>query len=307
MKDELRAYDDRDYLRYCIKSICEKELRTLSGIIQGICFDNVVNEKEVAELKTWVESNSLWLQKKPFDVLLFHINEIIEDGKVDEDEIQDLLWLANKLQTWSGEAGDLVKEALQSLAGIFHGVLADREVTDDEINTLQGWIYDHDFLKGSYPYDEVESLVVAILRDKKITDDERKLLTAFMGEFIDFSKSENLSKERWLELRKKYTVAGICSTDPDIEFEGKLFCFTGESEWCSRSKIKQKIESAGGIFKNSVVKDTDFLVVGGKGNICWAFLKYGRKIEQAIEMRKKGGKIVIVHENDFWDAIEDQS
>ena len=60
---------------------------------------------------------------------------------------------------------------------------------------------------------------------------------------------------------------------------------------------------AGGIFKDSVVKNTDFLIVGDEGNPCWAFSCYGRKVEKAIELRKSGSKIQIVHENDFWDCV----
>jgi len=33
--------------------------------------------------------------------------------------------------------------------------------------------------------------------------------------------------------------------------------------------------------------------------------RYGRKVEKAIQLRKEGHKIILVHENDFWDAIED--
>ncbi len=49
------------------------------------------------------------------------------------------------------------------------------------------------------------------------------------------------------------------------------------------------------------------LVVGGDGNPCCSYACYGRKVEKAIELRKTGAEIVIVHEFDLHDAIEDES
>lgn len=60
-------------------------------------------------------------------------------------------------------------------------------------------------------------------------------------------------------------------------------------------------------FFNRITKPNaaDFLVVGADGNPCWAFACYGRKVEMAIDYRKQGCKLLIVHENDFWDAARD--
>ncbi len=51
----------------------------------------------------------------------------------------------------------------------------------------------------------------------------------------------------------------------------------------------------------------NYLVIGAEGNPCWAFACYGRKVEKAVELRKKGIRVVLVHENDFHDAVLDAS
>jgi NAD-dependent DNA ligase len=88
----------------------------------------------------------------------------------------------------------------------------------------------------------------------------------------------------------------------DVAFEGKLFCFTGTSSKGQRKDIAKKIASLGGKYHDTLVRETDYLVVGDKNNPCWVFSCYGRKIEQAIENRKNGLPIQIVKEVDFWDA-----
>ena len=57
--------------------------------------------------------------------------------------------------------------------------------------------------------------------------------------------------------------------------------------------------------KNSVTNGLDYLVYGAAGNQCWAYSYYGRKVEKVIEMRKSGYKTLMVHENYFGDAYED--
>ena len=49
------------------------------------------------------------------------------------------------------------------------------------------------------------------------------------------------------DLRKKYSVDGICSASPKIEIEGKIFCFTGSSEKASRKEIAANIQKHGGV------------------------------------------------------------
>ena len=52
-------------------------------------------------------------------------------------------------------------------------------------------------------------------------------------------------------------------------------------------------------------KRVDYLVIGADGNPCWAFACYGRKVEKAVELRKSGVRIMIIHESDFHDAVLD--
>ena len=65
------------------------------------------------------------------------------------------------------------------------------------------------------------------------------------------------------------------------------------------------VADVGGLSRSSVTAKTDYLIVGNAGNPCWAYACYGRKIEEAVQLRKQGAKVIIVNETDFWDALED--
>ena len=183
--------------------------------------------------------------------------------------------------------------------------MADGELSDKEISKLKAWMEANDFLAGTYPFDEINSLLCAVLADKVITKEERERLMAFFGNIIDFTSSFNLVEKDFNELKKKYSISGICAMCPEITFEEKIFCFTGESYRSTRAKMNDIVKELGGQVRSGVSVKTNYLIVGNAGNQCWAYSCYGRKIEDAMQLRKDGGNVIIVNETDFWDAVDD--
>lgn len=279
-----------------------KAINTLRGIVAGIsCADGISND-EIEELVHWCSIHSHLRNRHPFSELLPVIEQSMQDGFVDEDEQRDILWLCGNFID-EGKYYDINTSSVQFLCGMIHGMMADKTLTDGEIQTLQFWMKSNDFLKGTYPFDELHSIIQTILDDGCISEDERNTTLAFMSNFVEFKDSYHLTETDFEDLREKYSVGGVCARDPQITFKDKVFCFTGESYRATRSEMKDEVEKLGGIFKTSVTKKTDFLIVGNAGNPCWAYSCYGRKIEDAMSLRKEGIGIQIVNEVDFWDAV----
>lgn len=281
-----------------------KAVNTLRGLVAGIRSDIKVENSEITELVNWCTLHASLRNRHPFSEILPVVESACADGIITEDESKDILWLCNNFVD-SNSYYDEITSSIQFLSGMIHGIMADGELGDQEIATLKAWVDTNDFLSGTYPFDEIDSLLHAVFRDKKITTEEREELMAFFGNIIDFTSSYNLSERDFTDLRKKYSIAGVCAFCPEIEFEGKLFCFTGESYRAERLEMAQIVERLGGHPRAGVSSRTDYLVVGNAGNPCWAYACYGRKIEEAIELRKAGAHVMIVNETDFWDAAED--
>lgn len=294
-----------DYRVFTSKAELHKSINALIGIIQGIRFDNIANEHEIAELIHWCNLHRRFEKRAPFNEIIPLIDQALLDNKLEQEEIEDILWLCNNIVNDSGfnRYYDLITSSIQQLQGILHGILADNVLNEAEIEQLCSWIDDHDFLKGTYPFDEIHSLLVSVKQDGIISDDEKNLLKAFFANFVDTRASYNVHEFEVKALQSQYSISGICAVCPEIIFENKVFSFTGASTRATRSEIAKIIQSMGGIFNNNVTKNTNYLIVGGDGNPCWAFACYGRKVEKAIELRKKGLPIIIVHENDFWDEV----
>lgn len=294
----------REYRAFTKPAELHKAINTLRGIVAGISCNDGISTDEIQELVHWCSLHEHLRDRHPFSELLPAIERSIQDGTIDEEEQRDLLWLCNNFVN-STVFYDATTSSIQFLTGLIHGIMSDRQLGDGEIQTLRFWLDTNDFLQGTYPFDELSSMVHTIMEDKIITEDERNRLLAFMSNLVEFKDSYNLVESDFAELRNKYSISGICAYCPEIEIKGKLFCFTGESYRSTRSEIKEEIERLGGTFRTSVSKHTDFLVVGNAGNPCWAYSCYGRKIEEAMALRKSGAKLQIVNETDFWDAVWD--
>ena len=297
---------DRDYRQFTKPAELHKAINTLRGLVAGINSDMKVGSEEVTELVHWCEIHANLRDRHPFSEILPVVDQALEDGVVTEDEARDILWLCNNFVDNSAYY-DMVTSSIQFLNGMLHGLLADGKLSDHEIMTLKSWIDANDFLAGTYPFDEINSLLYVILEDKIITEQERETLMALFSDVIDFTSSYNLSEKEFARLREKYSISGICAVCPEISFEGKIFCFTGESYRAKRAEIAETVANLGGIARTSVSAKTDYLIVGNAGNPCWAYACYGRKIEEAVNLRKQGAGIVIVNETDFWDAVDDVS
>lgn len=299
--------DHTSYRHFTKRQRVDKAVQVFHGMVRGITIDSELNAEEVAELLNWTTEYTDLLGRAPFNELKQKLDEILADGQIDPEEQEDLLWVCRNLSPES-EYYDDVTHDIQQLHGIMHGIMADGCVTLDEAKGLKEWIAEHADLKGTYPYDELDSLLTTILKDKQIDDQEQQVLRSFFEDFIEYSFAKKVRTEGQrlkAGLAKTFTLPGICSMCPEIAFDGRVFTFTGTSTKATRKQIVDQITELGAGFSPNVTPETHYLVVGAGGNPCWAFSCYGRKVEKAVDSRKSGNPILIVHESDFWDAVAD--
>nr|WP_317632953.1 BRCT domain-containing protein [uncultured Flavobacterium sp.] len=284
------------------KSQADKAINSLKGILLGINLDKVVNSDEIHELKNWVKKHHELVLRNPFREFMLIIDSIAEEDLGLTETIEDLFWLCQKYEG-DNYYYNAVTTDLQTLQGLCHGILADGEITDKEIFDLDKWLDDNEHLNTYYPYDEIRSLVLSIVSDGKITEDERLVLKAYFSQFVNLANNDIQQKIK--DDTKEVNISGLCTSEPIVNFDGKTFCITGVLKNETKESLNQKITNLGGLTTDSVTKKTDYLIVADNGNPAWAFSCYGRKVEKAVNMRKDGHVITLIHEFDLYDAIED--
>ncbi|MGD9722929.1 MAG: BRCT domain-containing protein [Pirellulales bacterium] len=284
------------YFRYTGPARLDKAIHTLAGMLDGITADGKVTADEVRVLSGWVYQHQEFIHRHPFSEIIPVLWKALEDRQLKKHEQDDLVWLCQRLSAEQGYY-DAVTADMQELHGIMAGVSFDGEITALELRSLQNWMSDREHLRTLWPYDELDALIISVLADGKIDPAEHRELLAFFTDFAKTTGHESIC----LKANSLTTVRGVCAADPQIDFVDRLFCFTGKSQRATRVEIAELVAEKGGTFKDDVVLDTDFLIVGADGNPCWAYACYGRKIEKAIELRKSGRPLMLVHELDFWD------
>lgn len=286
------------------KSQADKAINSLKGILQGINLDNVVNVNEINELKNWAQKHRELVFRNPFREFMTIIDNITVEELSLTETIEDLYWLCQKYES-DNYYYNAVTADLQTLQGLCHGILSDGEINEKEIYDLHKWLEENEHLNSYYPYDEIRSLVLSIISDKKITEDEILVLKAYFNQFVNIT--DKAIKEKLDKETIDVNISGLCTSEPNVEFPGKTFCITGVLKSGNRESLKKQIEDLGGIPTESLTKKTDYLIVGDNGNPAWAFSCYGRKVEKAINFRKEGHTIMLIHEFDFFDIISDMS
>ncbi|HEX3043810.1 MAG TPA: BRCT domain-containing protein [Bacillota bacterium] len=294
--------DDMPYSNDSFKNTLDKSLHTLEGIIKGIAMDGKIKPSEIDELRSWCFDYIGLSSRSPFNEFIPLIQAAISDLTLTEEEIKGIIWCCKNMTT-PNLYYDIVSADIQRLQGLLHGIMADHQIEEEELKQLQSWIAENNHLKGSYPYDEIESVITQVMRDGRIDPEEHDFLIVFFSEFISMPTYSTIDPDELSRLKQSITIPGICAVCPGITFKNRSFCFTGISSRARRSEIVKEIEIQGGTYVDNVTPDLNYLITGNNGNQCWAYSCYGPKVEEAISYRKKGANILIVHENDFWDAM----
>lgn len=294
--------DHKRFAKFTGKARLDKSINSLLGIIQGIAIDGHINDLELSYLEIWLTEHRELKDLHPFNEFLPRVAAAVSDGVLDEEEREDILWLCGRLR--SQEFYDQTTADLQRLHAILGGIVADTQISEEELRGLSDWMEDHPHLKSCWPFDEVGSLITGVLSDKKIDAEEHEMLHTFFSEFTSLLDSRTITMA---PVSESGLIRGLCAVDPEITFLDRGFCFTGASSRFTRSQIEEIVQKLGGTAHPNPSKKVHYLIIGAEGNPCWAFSCYGRKVEKAVKLRKAGVRVVIVHELDFHDAVADQS
>jgi len=293
--------DHDAYRHFTGKAEFEKAVNSLLGLVEGIAIDSRINANEISFLQTWLDDHRINSEKHPFNELFPVVEQAISDGVLTEEEKADITWLCNRLT--SAEYFNAATADMQKLHAIVAAIASDGEVSIEELEGLSIWLQEHDHLRKCWPYDEIESVVTGVLADRKVDPDEHRMLMSFFGEFVSILDNKTIINPAF---SADSNIVGLCAVCPEISFADAVFCLTGQSHKYTRSEFEQLISRLGGKTASTVSKKVHYLIVGSDGNPCWAYACYGRKVEKAVELRKGGHPIVIVHENDLHDAVLDQ-
>lgn len=187
----------------------------------------------------------------------------------------------------------VVERNMDELIGLARGILADGKVDQAEAETLQKWLIAISGMDNPL----LHNLLVRVnemLEDGVLDDEESQELFETLNELTggDFEAGELL----------KSSTLPLDNPEPEVAIQDSTFCFTGTFESGTRKEVEAKTEDLGGI-PSRLNGSTNYLVIGAYATDSWIHSSYGRKIEKALEYKKKGKDIKIISEHHWLKFI----
>lgn len=182
--------------------------------------------------------------------------------------------------------------ATQVLMGIVTGIVADGQVQETEVLMLNTWLTENAEVTAVWPGSAIAQMLRTVLADGVITHEEREHLLRELQSLAgtDFSATGSSSSN----------VAGLpYDHGTSIVIPGAAICHTGVFLYGTRAACEKLTEKAGGTALPSVTRKATYLVVGTHVSPAWVSTSYGRKIQQAMELKQAGHPIHIIAE-EWW-------
>jgi NAD-dependent DNA ligase len=271
------------------KKIITDTFGTLLGLTEGIYADKQIRKSEVDALANWLIKNVALENRQPFSSIFSAIKDALADGVLTEEELKDIQFVCKNVLANYGD------NELKKIRGLASGISSDGELNESEWSVLQQWVKENIALKGAWPYDEIETLAFKHIKTANLTSDEHHMIVSYFNDFCGISTVGTPTTK----------IHGICSLSPDIDAHEKVFCVTGKSKKFSDKEITDKIMNCGGTYKTEISTAVDYLIVCSNVERLWHYSCSGRKVELAMELRKTGHSIQLIHEFDFLDYVED--
>lgn len=176
-----------------------------------------------------------------------------------------------------------------ALVGIAQGFLCDGHLSEDEIKFLKSWLEQNDAIAATWPGDVICARVRDILADGIVTIEERSYLTEMLQQLLG-GTLENLAESA-------HVSELALDRSASVTIPNSTFCLTGDFVFATRSHCEATIEKRGGLISKSITKKVNYVVVGGLGSKEWKHGSFGTKIEKAMEYKRLGVPLLIVHED----------
>ncbi|QKJ51586.1 NAD-dependent DNA ligase [Providencia rettgeri] len=273
----------------------DKLFANLISIIDGVLSDCELSDSEILYITTWL-SDSEVISSNPFVMLLQErISRVLEDGVITVEERQEIKQTLLDVQRAIMDMPNVDLYSKESdinlLNGLCKGIVADKDLSIDEINYLDWWLTQNGMLKRNYPGKHLYQLVKTIKEDGVIDQNESDLLYKAL---VDFSGTDlNTGIVDGLSCQLP------CDDIVSLDLYGASFCLTGNFVLGKRSIVSKMIEDAGGSVTDRVTQSTDYLVIGGLSSRDWRYSTHGRKIEKAIDDRDSGKSSVKITTEDI--------
>lgn len=185
------------------------------------------------------------------------------------------------------------------LAGILKGVACDNIITPNEAKFVYEWINLHRQVEDGVTYTElIDELQSLDLKTRGAFDDPELLQSVLktIHKLVNGGSHIPSPTDLTIDIADEIEAG-------EVIFQDKQFCFTGKLKLGPRNKAHEMTKLRNGVVAESVTNKLDYLVCGDLGSRDWSQSSFGEKIRHALCVRKSGGRLLIIKETVWAEAI----
>ncbi len=186
---------------------------------------------------------------------------------------------------------------VDELIGLVKGVLADGAICQGEIEFLYGWLTANQNAAHAWPANALYPRIAAALADGHMDADEEKELIGLLLATVG-GNTAPLNGQH-----SNSSTLPLCQPAPNIDFNERIFCFTGTFNSGTRDWCHAQVKQRNGATASNITKKLNYLVIGEIGSRDWLHSTYGLKIQKAVEYRASGVPLNIVSERQWFEHI----
>ena len=268
----------------------EKAAFGLRGLLQGVVADEKLVSQELLFLDTWLRGQQL----HDGDVvdLLDIIGDILENGIITTEELNELHGLINDVIEYGQAASAELEASINELLGLISGIVADGKVNEAEFHKLNEWLLKNDHVINHWPANEIAERIRYILADSLVDDGELADLQTTLKQMCGHDFEESGTADGGVAEVFSVEIGEFEHTDLNMCFTGKFVCGT-------RTSVEKSATDRGAKIVKNVTKKLDVLVIGTLASRDWRFASHGRKIEKALQLQRDGAPLIILSERQW--------
>src|SRR5688572_2288438 len=108
--------DTKLHLLFNRARVDDRQINELIGLAHGIIADGAVNQAEVEYLFKWIAANAPLSDDPVINLLYSRVNTILDDGRLDPEELTDLLATLTRFAAGDFEIGEALNDLHRSPA-----------------------------------------------------------------------------------------------------------------------------------------------------------------------------------------------
>lgn len=277
-----------------------RDFSVLVGFATGIAVDNKILIGEIDGIENWLVAHPSIRDYLPFSELVDFVARARSQG-LDDALGEDICDWCRQYVKHNQDCWDS-SDAIRYLHGVLQGISADGIISVAEMEGLRRWLKEYDLYRDCWPFGPARELVEKVLDDGRIDDDEHKEVIEFCRQFSGATNSMvPVEDEIWGggNPNDSSSIDMICENNPTVQFQDKLFCFTGLAATGQRKVLESAVQTLGGTSIKNVRFALDYLVIGHMSSPMWKYSSYGTKVERVLEDRGYGAKTSFIREADF--------